>query len=70
MQFNQIGKLTPRFVALKSIDVIAEPFSLGKTKSNVYRIIMRKAIKTSRKVQVFNKKKKLKKKKNLYSIIE
>jgi hypothetical protein len=34
MQFNQIGKLTLRFVALESIDVIVELFSLGK--SNIY----------------------------------
>lgn len=35
MQFNLIGKLTPRFVALKSIDVIVEPFSLGETVSSL-----------------------------------
>ena len=29
MQFNQIGKLTPKLVALGSTDVTVEPFSQG-----------------------------------------
>lgn len=34
MQFNQIGKLTPRFVAQESINVTAENFSLEGTVSS------------------------------------
>lgn len=35
MLFNQIGRLTPRFVAQESIDVIVEPFSPGGTVSSL-----------------------------------
>lgn len=36
MPFNQTGKLIPRLAAQESIDVIVEPFSLGKINIYIY----------------------------------
>lgn len=40
MQFSRIGKLIPKFVALKSISVTVEPSSQGKNLINLNLVII------------------------------